>query len=350
MIVHKHRITVIGVGMVCLICFVRAHADLANISLTKDVGICTKTTWELKAMPVYYNETGILRKGDGQQRIGTHEVEKSGSVFVAVNVSICCPGFHELNKGKCDKCPELTYGLNCSKECRCLSSEKCNQTTGECKRCDENPAVTKCYKETIKGTTQTRTEPSSTLTIVSHTTLFHRQKMKTISSTNAQVDVSVFPTAEERNQDPRQGFQHGDASTPLIAVSVVIPILVIIIIIALLVKRYHGGYNFKKRGTTESVHKLMSESSHTTKLMNESHELTQVNISEEILRGDSYKDVEGNRVYISMYNAMNVDIRHADSDMERKSKDLQYISMHLQYLTKSTRQSIPNDNETVASK
>lgn len=86
--------------------------------------------------------------------------------------------------------------------------------------------------------------------------------------------------------------------------------------------------------------------------MNESHELTQVNVSEDIMRGDSfgYKYVDGNRVYISMYNAMNVDIRHGDSDMERKSKDLQYISMHLQYLKKSMRQSIPNDNETVESK
>ncbi|VDH95854.1 Hypothetical predicted protein [Mytilus galloprovincialis] len=141
-----------------------------------------------------------------------------------------------------------------------------------------------------------------------------------------------------------------DVSTSVLVVSVFIPLLVMIIILVFLVKRYHGRYNFKKRGTTESVHKLMSESSHTMKLMNESHELTQVYTSDDILRGDSYKDVDGNRVYISMYNAMNVDVRHEDSDMERKSKDLQYISMHLQYLTKSTRQSIPNDNETVESK
>lgn len=55
------------------------------------------------------------------------------------------------------ECPEFTYGLNCSKECRCLASEKCNQTTGECKRCNENPADTRCDEETINGTPETRT-------------------------------------------------------------------------------------------------------------------------------------------------------------------------------------------------
>ncbi|CAC5361193.1 MEGF10_11 [Mytilus coruscus] len=350
MIVHKHQNTGLGVGMVCLICFVLSHDDRSFISPTKDIGICTKTTWEPKPITFYHNVTVKLRKGDGRERIATHEVEKSRISYVKVNVTICCPGFHKHNKGKCEKCPEFTYGLNCSNECRCLSSEKCNQTTGECKRCNKNPAVTRCDEETIKGTPKTRTESSSIFTIVSHTTLFHRQKVTTKSPTNTQqIDVSVFPTAEESKQDPKTALQRGDVSTPIVAISVVISVLVMIIVLALLVKRYHGRYNIKKRGTTESVHKLMSKSSHK---MNESHELTQVNTSDEILRGDSfgYKDLDGNRVYVSMYNAMNVNVCHEDSDIEGKSKDLQYISMHLQYLTESMRQSVPNDHETVESK
>ncbi|XP_076105969.1 uncharacterized protein LOC143074366 [Mytilus galloprovincialis] len=351
MIVHKNPITVIGVGMVCFICFVRVHADLANISLTKDVGICTKTTWELKAISFYHNVTGKLRKGDGRARIATYEVEKSGLSNIKVNVTICCPGFYRQHKGICEKCPEFTYGLNCSKECRCLASEKCNKTTGECKTCNENPADTRCDEETINGTPETMTESSSIFTIASYTRFFNRQKRTIESSANTkQFDVSVFPTADASKRDPKQALQSGDISTSVVAVLVIIPLLVLIIILVLLVKRYHGRYNFKKRGTTESVHKLMSESSHTMKLMNESHEFTQVNISEEILRGGSYKDVDGNRVYISMYNAMNVDVRHGDSDVERKSKDLQYISMHLQYLTENMRPSVPNDHETVESK
>ncbi|VDI15571.1 Hypothetical predicted protein [Mytilus galloprovincialis] len=351
MIVHKHQITVIGVGMVCLICFVHAHADLANISLTKDVGICTKTTRELKAISFYHNVTGKLRKGDGRARIATHEVEKSGLSYIKVNETICCPGFYRQQKGICESCPEFTYGLNCSNKCRCLASEKCNQTTGECKRCNENPADTNCDEETINGTPETRIESSSIFTVASYTRLFNRRKRTTESSADTtQFDVILFPTADASNQDPNQALQSGDISSPVVAVSVIIPLLVLITILVLLVKRYHGRYNFKKRGTTESVHKLMSESSHTMKLMNESHELTQVYTSDDILRGDNYKDVDGNRVYISMYNAMNVDVRHVDSDVERKSKDLQYISMHLQYLSENMRQSVPNDNDTVESK
>ncbi|CAG2254290.1 MEGF10_11 [Mytilus edulis] len=262
-------------------------------------------------------------------RIATHEVEKSGLSYIKVNETICCPGFYRQQKGICENCPEFTYGLNCSNKCRCLASEKCNQTTGECKRCNENPADTRCAEHTINGSPETRTESSSIFTIASYTRFFNRQKGQL-----------------NHQQIPNNSLQSGDISTSVVAVLVIIPLLVLIIILVLLVKRYHGRYNFKKRGTTESVHKLMSESSHTMKLMNESHELTQVNISEEILRGGSYKDVDGNRVYISMYNAMNVDVRHEDSDMERKSKDLQYISMHLQYLTESMRQSVPNDHET----
>lgn len=342
--------TGLGIGMVCLIGFVLSNDDRGIIRPTKEKGTCTQTIWKRKSISFYHNETGILKKGDGRKQIATYERKISGIFNVTENVTICCPGFHKNDKGTCEQCPDFTYGLNCSNKCRCLSSENCNHTTGECKRCNENPAGTRCDEETSSGTPETRAESSSIFTIVSHTTLFHRQKITTKSSTNTkQIDVSVFPTAEESKQDPKEALQRGDVSTPIVAISVVISVLVMIIVLALLVKRYHGRYNVKKRGTTESVHKLMSESSHT---MNESHELTQVNTSDEILRGDSfgYKDVDGNRVYVSMYNAMNVAVRHEDSDIEGKSKDLQYISMHLQYLTESMPQSVQNDHETVESK
>ncbi|XP_052087939.1 uncharacterized protein LOC127725149 [Mytilus californianus] len=106
-----------------------------GIVYTADRRICQNITWKLESHDVYVNVTKVARKGDGSGKNVNHTVLKPGLVNVTTTTEICCPGFFEKRKGKCKRCRNNTYGLDCQNKCNCTDVQKCDHRTRECKKC-----------------------------------------------------------------------------------------------------------------------------------------------------------------------------------------------------------------------
>ncbi|CAC5361194.1 MEGF10_11 [Mytilus coruscus] len=126
--------------ILCITSFgVSTDTQGSGIVYTADKRICQNITWKLVNDSVYFNVSGVLKTGDGKERNVHGEVPTSGSFNITTSkTEICCPGFFKNHKGRCKRCRNKTYGLDCLNKCNCTDVQKCDRRTGECKKCKKN--------------------------------------------------------------------------------------------------------------------------------------------------------------------------------------------------------------------
>lgn len=92
-------------------------------------------SWSVKNVAVTYNKSGIVKILDEGRREVHVELIRPGVINETIFKVRCCDGYFENDKKKCKKCPENTYGKNCSGICQCEGYKMCDHVNGECKFC-----------------------------------------------------------------------------------------------------------------------------------------------------------------------------------------------------------------------
>ncbi|XP_052072884.1 uncharacterized protein LOC127710978 [Mytilus californianus] len=302
---------------------------------------------------------------------------------------ICCPGFHNSNRGRCKRCPKGTYGLDCLNKCDCTGFRKCDRRTGECQKCKKKPCEDDDGGDDDKSSVLiTKKSITSDVSVSVQTTTDSENKnvlstvrtcdvCKEFGNCSSEQECSVFSDLhvistvhtcdvceEFGNCSSEQECSiHGvvsdqhdsDSSRKTDKWTIIIMVLSVsvignVIAFVLGFRRYQRRRQ-RKQSQTAPVIQLTNE-------VNNGVEANQDSMAENYMVGysqmtddcHSYNVLDNNRAYVSMYNVIN-DINQYTNDMTLSSNDLHNFHSAGEIETarhsETVRHSVENDYETV---
>ncbi|VDI18165.1 Hypothetical predicted protein [Mytilus galloprovincialis] len=97
----------------------------------------------LNSMFLFFSTVQVRGLPPGQGVCKTHQSEERGGIYINVTVVHCCNNYYQIDErcvecpighfsrgDNCTKCMDEKYGKKCAEQCKCNSTERCDNVKG----------------------------------------------------------------------------------------------------------------------------------------------------------------------------------------------------------------------------